>query len=169
MTAVILQVRPAADSLYPSEIFPWSKYLTGQQGRAPEGGFDPLAYWVSGAHERGLELHAWLNPYRVANSDSEFEQMTETHPGKQNPEWVVRHTDGKYYFNPGLPEVRALVTEGAAEIVRGYDIDGLHMDDYFYPGSDFADAESFGAVWRRIFQYWRLAQKQCRSFSKRTA
>lgn len=143
MTAVILQVRPAADALYPSKIFPWSRYLTGQQGRAPEGGFDPLAYWVSGAHERGLELHAWLNPYRVANSDSEFEQMTETHPAKQNPEWVVRHADGKYYFNPGLPEVRALVTEGTAEIVREYSIDGLHMDDYFYPGSDFADADSF--------------------------
>lgn len=143
MTAVILQVRPAADALYESEIFPWSKYLTGKQGLAPEGDFDPLSYWISGAHERGLALHAWINPYRIANSDAEFEAMTADHPAKQNPSWVVRHTDGKYYWNPGVPEVQEMVIAGAEEIVQGYSVDGLHLDDYFYPGSDFDDAKTF--------------------------
>ena len=143
MTAVILQVRPAADALYASEIFPWSKYLTGEQGRAPEGGFDPLSYWIAGAHERGMELHAWINPFRAAVSDADYEQMTEEHPARQHPDWVIRHTDGKYYFNPGIPEVRQMVIRGAEEIVRGYEADGIHLDDYFYPSGEFADDETY--------------------------
>ena len=143
MNAVILQVRPSCDALYPSEIFPWSRYLTGSQNQAPQGDFDPLAYWVEKAHALGLELHAWINPFRVTKSgDSEYQSLSASSPAKQHPEWLVQH-EGNYYLNPGLPEVRELVIQGAEELARNYDIDGLHMDDYFYPGQDFDDAAAF--------------------------
>lgn len=144
LNAVFLQVRPSSDSLYPSNIFPWSKYLTGTQGTAPDNGFDPLAYWVEAAHARGLELHAWINPYRITKGkDAEWNTLTADHLAKTNPDWVIRYTDGNYYFDPGLPEVRDLVTRGAVEIAQNYEIDGLHMDDYFYPGTDFADSATY--------------------------
>lgn len=144
LNAVFLQVRPSSDSLYPSSVFPWSKYLTGTQGTAPQDGFDPLAYWVEGAHARGLELHAWINPYRITKGkDAEWNSMVSSHPAKMNPDWVIKYTDGNYYFNPGLQEVRDLVTRGAVEIAQNYDIDGLHMDDYFYPGTDFPDSATY--------------------------
>lgn len=149
LNAVFLQVRPSADALYPSDVFPWSKYLTGTAGQAPQDGFDPLEYWVEGAHRRGLELHAWINPYRITRGkDAEWAQLPADHPAKQHPDWVVKYTDGNYYFNPGLPEVRDLVTRGAVEIVQGYDVDGLHMDDYFYPGTDFDDAAAYAQYGR---------------------
>lgn len=144
LNAVFLQVRPSGDALYKSDLFPWSKYLTGSVGTAPQDGFDPLEYWVEAAHERGLELHAWINPYRITRGgDTEWNSLPSTHPAKMNPDWVVKYSDGNYYFNPGLPEVRDLVTRGAAEIVQNYDVDGLHMDDYFYPGTDFGDAAAY--------------------------
>lgn len=155
--AVFLQVRPSSDALYASSIFPWSRYLTGTQGVSPSNGFDPLAYWVSGAHARGMELHAWLNPYRITkNGDSEWETLSADNPAKQHPEWVVKYEDN-YYFDPALPEVRELVVNGALEIVRGYDVDGVHLDDYFYPGSDFDDSASYaryGAGWSDLGD-WR--------------
>ena len=144
--AVFLQVRPTADSFYSSDIFPWSKYLSGKQGQAPEGGFDPLAYWVDAAHRRGIALHAWINPYRIATSQTDFDAMVDTHPAKQHPDWVVKYKNGQYYFNPGLPEVRELVTQGVAEIVQNYAVDGVHLDDYFYPGTDFEDSETYQAL-----------------------
>ena len=144
LNAVFLQVRPSGDALYPSDLFPWSKYLTGTAGTAPQNGFDPLAYWVEAAHQRGLELHAWINPYRITRGgDTEWSQLPDTHPAKMNPDWVVQYSDGNYYFNPGLQQVRDLVTRGAVEIAQNYDVDGLHMDDYFYPGSDFNDAATY--------------------------
>lgn len=144
LNAVFLQVRPSGDALYKSNLFPWSKYLTGSVGTAPQDGFDPLEYWVEAAHKRGLELHAWINPYRITRSkDTEWSQLPGTHPAKMNPDWVVKYSDGNYYFNPGIPEVRDLVTRGAVEIVQNYDVDGLHMDDYFYPGTDFNDATAY--------------------------
>lgn len=159
LNAVFLQVRPSSDALYDSDLFPWSKYLTGTQGTAPADGFDPLAYWVEGAHKRGLELHAWINPYRITKGKlTEWESLSADNPAKQHPEWVVQYTDGNYYYNPGLPTVRDLVTQGAVEIAKNYDIDGLHMDDYFYPGTDFDDADAYArygagfsslAAWRR--------------------
>ncbi len=146
LNAVFLQVRPSSDALYPSEIFPWSKYLTGKQGTQPANGFDPLAYWVEAAHKRGLELHAWINPYRITKGkQAEWDSLVSTHPAKKNPEWTVQYTDGNYYFDPGLPEVRDLVVQGAVEIAKNYDIDGLHMDDYFYPGKDFPDSKTYEA------------------------
>ena len=143
MNAVILQVRPSSDALYPSRIFPWSKYLTGTQGKAPSGGFDPLAYWVERAHALGLELHAWLNPFRVTKGgEAEYAALSPDNPAVLHPEWVVEY-QGDRYFNPGLPEVRELVIQGAEELVRNYDIDGIHLDDYFYPGSDFRDEDAY--------------------------
>lgn len=146
LNTVFLQVRPSSDALYPSSIFPWSRYLTGSAGTAPSDGFDPLAYWVAGAHARGLELHAWVNPYRVTRSkDSEWNTLPNSNPAKQHPEWVHQYTDGNYYYDPGIPEVRQLVVNGVQEILNQYDVDGIHFDDYFYPGTDFNDAATYAA------------------------
>ena len=143
MTAVILQVRPSADALYPSSYYPWSADLTGRQGQAPADGFDPLAYWVEQAHKLGLELHAWINPFRVTKGgQSEYDSLTADHPAKVHPDWVVEY-DGKFYFDPGLSEVREYIIQSAEELARNYDIDGVHLDDYFYPGTNFDDAHTY--------------------------
>ena len=143
LNTVFLQVRPSADALYQSALFPWSRYVSGTTGQAPDGDFDVLAYWVEGAHSRGLQLHAWPNPYRITrDGKEELDALPETSPAKQHPEWVVEY-EGNYYFNPGLPAVQQLVVDGAAEIVRNYDVDGIHLDDYFYPGTDFNDATAY--------------------------
>ncbi len=158
MNAVILQVRPSSDAFYPSELFPWSAWLTGVQGVAPGESFDPLDYWVEQAHAMGLELHAWINPYRVTKKgEGEFAALAQSNPAKQNPSWVVEY-EKNHYFDPGLPQVRELVIQGAEEIARNYDVDGIHLDDYFYPGKDFNDSATFArygngfsnlADWRR--------------------
>lgn len=156
---VYFQVRPAADALYPSELFPWSRYLTGAIGTAPSDGFDPLAYWTEQAHARGMKLHAWINPYRICageNAASDFAALPDSSPAKQHPDWVVSYQNG-YYFNPGIAEVRQLICDGVAEIVKAYEVDGIQFDDYFYPGSDFDDADTYAAYdgelsrddWRR--------------------
>lgn len=144
LNAVFLQVRPSADALYNSDIFPWSKYLTGQSGVAPDNGFDPLEFWVEEAHKRNIELHAWINPYRITKSgDEEYNLISDKSPAKVHKEYVVKYSDGNYYFNPGIPEVRKLVIDGALEIIKRYDVDGIHMDDYFYPGSSFDDLDTY--------------------------
>lgn len=157
MNTVILQVRPSADALYPSSLFPWSRYLTGSQNAAPSDGFDPLAYWIQRAHALGLELHAWINPYRITkNGQEELDALSASSPAKQHPEWVIEY-DKNFYFDPALPDVRELVIQGAEELCRNYNIDGIHLDDYFYPGPDFDDSASFAAYggtldrgdWRR--------------------
>lgn len=143
LNTVFLQVRPSADALYDSDIFPASRYVSGTVGQAPDGDFDVLAYWVEAAHARGLQLHAWLNPYRITkDGQSEYDALPDDSPAKQHPEWTVVYEDN-YYFNPGLPAVQELVVDGAAEIVQNYDVDGIHLDDYFYPGTDFADEATF--------------------------
>ena len=137
LNTVFLQVRPSADALYRSGLFPQSRYVSGTCGASPDGDFDVLAYWVEGAHKRGLQLHAWINPYRITrNGREELDALPESSPARQHPEWVVEY-DGNYYFNPGLPAVQQLVMDGAAEIVRNYDVDGIHLDDYFYPREKF--------------------------------
>jgi Uncharacterized protein conserved in bacteria len=153
MNAIFLQVRPTADSLYKSKYFPWSKYLTGTQGTAPGNDFDPLAFWVTEAHKRGMELHAWINPYRVTKQESgepspDTSTLALNNPARVNPTWVIKYSDGNYYFDPGIPEVRKLVIDGALEIVENYDIDGIHFDDYFYPGTDLKDDSSFSTYGR---------------------
>lgn len=143
MNAVILQVRPSCDALYPSKLFPWSSYLTGTAGQAPGGGFDPLAYWVERAHALGLELHAWVNPFRVTKSgEDELNALPASSPAKQHPEWVAEY-EKNFYLDPGIPEVRELVLQGAEELVNNYDLDGIHLDDYFYPGKGFDDADTY--------------------------
>lgn len=158
LNAVFLQVRPSADAFYPSSVFPWSRYLTGNVGQAPGDDFDPLAYWVTAAHQRGLELHAWLNPYRITKAGKEeLEALPSDSPAKQHPEWVVE-CENNYYFDPGLPSVQQLVVDGAVEIVENYDVDGIHLDDYFYPSTEFNDDDTYAryggdfdnrADWRR--------------------
>ena len=156
---VYFQVRPAADALYPSDLFPWSRYLTGNIGTAPSNSFDPLAYWLEQAHARDMKLEAWINPYRICagqNAASDFTSLPDSSPAKQHPDWVVTH-DGSYYFNPGLAEVRQLICDGVQEIVENYDVDGIQFDDYFYPSTDFDDADTYAAAgttlslddWRR--------------------
>ncbi len=143
LNAVFLQVRPSADAIYKSSIFPWSRFISGTAGQAPDGDFDVLEYWVNAAHNRGLQLHAWLNPYRVvAGGKSEMDSLPDSSPAKMHPEWVIEH-EGKYYFDPGLPAVQQLVLSGAEEIVKGYDVDGIHLDDYFYPDPTFNDASTY--------------------------
>jgi len=131
LNAVILQVRPAADALYRSALEPWSVYLTGRNGRAPVPAWDPLAFAVTEAHRRGLELHAWFNPYR-ARYRGDRGPLSSKHVSRTMPAVVKRY--GSYlWMDPGEPTVRAHTTKVILDVVRRYDIDGVHIDDYFYP------------------------------------
>jgi uncharacterized lipoprotein YddW (UPF0748 family) len=148
MNAVIVQVRPTGDALYASSIYPWSKFLTGEEDLAPQNGFDPLEYWVEEAHKRGIECHAWLNPYRItrdlkADITDPFATLSSKNPAVKSPNLTVRYTDGNLYYNPGLPEVESLIIAGVEELINAYDIDGIHFDDYFYPGQDFEDSSAY--------------------------
>ena len=148
LNAIFFQVVPSSDALYNSQVYPWSAFLTGTQGQAPKDDFDPLAYIVEKAHLYGIELHAWMNPFRVTtNASIELESLAENHPARANPDFCVRYTDGKYYYNPAIPEVREMVANEAKYIVENYGVDGIHIDDYFYPypveGGVFDDAAQF--------------------------
>ncbi|MEV6014139.1 family 10 glycosylhydrolase [Streptomyces sp. NPDC051997] len=158
LNTVFFQVRPAADALWPSPYEPWSRCLTGVQGKDP--GWDPLGTAVREAHARGLELHAWFNPYRVSGQPDPA-RLAPSHPARLHPDWTVRH-GGKLYYNPGLPPVRTFVRAAMLDAVRRYRLDGVHWDDYFYPypvrgerfDDDAAYAEHGGgfssrAAWRR--------------------
>lgn len=159
--AVIVQIRPAADALYPSKFAPWSKYLTGEQGHPPDSDYDPLDFMIKEAHKRSMEFHAWFNPYRATmNLDSL--NLAQNHIIKQRPDWVLRY-GSKYYLNPALPDVRNYLVDIVMEVVDNYDIDAVHFDDYFYPyqiqGEAFPDSldyvfygnNSFKSIedWRR--------------------
>lgn len=147
--AVIFQIRPQADAFYKSDIEPWSYYLTGVQGQAPNPYYDPLEFWVNAAHERGIELHVWLNPYRAhhvsGGAVSDFSVV------KKHPDLVVKLKQGYWWFDPSKKGTQDLAASVVKDIVKRYDIDGVHFDDYFYPyaeyngGSDFPDDESFAA------------------------
>jgi uncharacterized lipoprotein YddW (UPF0748 family) len=130
MNSIILQVRPAGDAIYPSALEPWSKYLMGEQGLAPRDNFDPLKYWIEESHKRGLEFHAWINPFRAALRSEE--PLHITHPAAVHPHWTVNHNN-RLYYNPGISEVREHIKRVVFDLVSRYDIDGLHLDDYFYP------------------------------------
>ncbi len=145
--AIFLQVRPTADSLYKSKIFPWSKYLTGKEGLAPDNGFDPLEYFITEAHKKNIEVHAWINPYRITKRKSgeapyTVDMLSENHPARKYPQYVISH-NGDLYFDPALFGVRWLITLGVMEIVNNYDVDGIHFDDYFYPSTEFNDEKSY--------------------------
>jgi uncharacterized lipoprotein YddW (UPF0748 family) len=158
LNAVFLQVRPTADALWPSPYEPWSQYLTGTQGKHP--GWDPLGTALTAAHDRGLQLHAWFNPYRVAHH-ADPARLAAAHPARRHPDWVVPY-GGKLYYNPGLPEVRAFVQDAILDAVARYPVDAVHFDDYFYPypvaGQTFDDDAAYDrhgagfpnrAAWRR--------------------
>ncbi|MFD0310279.1 glycoside hydrolase family 10 protein [Streptomyces sp. NPDC127119] len=158
LNAVIFQVRPTADALWASPFEPWAQYLTGVQGKDP--GWDPLGTAVTEAHARGLELHAWFNPYRVANH-TDPSRLVASHPARVHPDWIVPY-GGKLYYNPGLPEVRAFVQDAMLDAVGKYAVDAVHWDDYFYPypvaGQVFDDDAAYAAhggqfpdraAWRR--------------------
>ena len=131
LNAIIFQVRPAADALYESKIEPWSEYLTGTQGLAPQPFWDPLAFAVKEAHRRGLELHAWFNPYR-ARHPSAKSPLAESHISRRHPELVKKYGT-QLWMDPGEPAVRAQTLKVVLDVVKRYDIDGVHLDDYFYP------------------------------------
>ncbi len=142
--AVIFQVRPTADAFYKSDIEPWSRYLTGEQGVAPKPYWDPLEFMIEESHKRGMELHAWCNPYRVTLDETE--ELCNNHLYFKNKKIFVKH--GKQlYFNPGEPESREHTVKVIADIVSRYDIDAIHFDDYFYPypikGEEFDDEAAF--------------------------
>ncbi len=143
MNAIILQVRPASDAFYPSALEPWSRYLTGTPGKAPEPFYDPLKFWIEECHKRGMELHAWLNPFRVAQ---DFKQpLAGNHIAFLHPDWILKYGN-KLYFDPGLPQTRDFVSEVVKDIVTRYDVDAIHFDDYFYPyplQEEFPDTTSF--------------------------
>jgi uncharacterized lipoprotein YddW (UPF0748 family) len=132
LNAVIFQVRPAADAIYPSRLEPWSYFLTGQMGRAPSPAWDPLAFAVAEAHARGMELHAWFNPYRSRHPADKSPRAAASHVSRRAPAW--NHKYGAYqWMDPGVAGVRKRTIDVILDVVRRYDVDGVHMDDYFYP------------------------------------
>ncbi len=131
MNAVIFQIRPSADAFYASSIEPWSEWLMGQQGQAPKPFYDPLAFLVDECHKRNMEIHVWLNPYRVVYN-TEVSDVKAQKLLNRSPQWLV--TYGKHQqLNPGLPEVRAYILSVIMDVIRRYDVDGVQFDDYFYP------------------------------------
>ncbi|WP_148932683.1 family 10 glycosylhydrolase [Paenibacillus methanolicus] len=140
MNAVFVQVRPAGDAFYPSTLTPWSVALSGKQGTAPD--YDPLAFMIEETHKRGMEFHAWFNPFR-ASVNAKLENLADNHVAKLHPEWIV-NAGGILYVNPGIPEARQHIIDAIAEVANGYDVDGVHLDDYFYPSSGaFGDDAAF--------------------------
>jgi uncharacterized lipoprotein YddW (UPF0748 family) len=160
--AVIFQIRPAADALYRSETEPWSVYLSGVQGKAPDKYWDPLSFLVAECQKRGMELHAWMNPFRVAQKLTD--KLTANNVAVKHPEWVVTYAD-KQYLDPGIPAVRDYLKMVVEEVVQNYDIDAIHFDDYFYPypvgNIPFPDTlsfKSFGAGYKpEELESWRRA------------
>ena len=144
INAIIFQVRPEADALYASRLEPWSRFLTGVQGKAPEPYWDPMQFMIDECHKRGMEFHAWINPYRTKTTLKS--ELAPNHVYNIHPEWFVTYGD-QLYFDPALPESRRHICMVVSDIVSRYDVDAIHMDDYFYPypikGKDFPDDASF--------------------------
>jgi uncharacterized lipoprotein YddW (UPF0748 family) len=159
MNALIVQIRPASDAFYPSEYEPWSEFLTGKQGTPPNPYYDPLKFMITETHKRGMEFHAWMNPYRavfnIYNSS-----ISPTHITRLHPDWFITYGNTKY-FDPGNKDAQNFVVNVVRDVVKRYDIDAIHFDDYFYPyriaGKEFMDTASYRkygkgvplADWRR--------------------
>jgi uncharacterized lipoprotein YddW (UPF0748 family) len=159
VNSILFQIRPATDALYGKGRELWSRFLTGNQGQAPVPYYDPLDFAIVEAHKRGMELHAWFNPYRATFNLIDAHTSAK-HITKQKPEWFFTY-GGKKLFNPGLPEVRQYIVSVIMDVVKNYDIDGVHFDDYFYPypepNQPLRDNETFykyGAAFKNI-DYWR--------------
>ena len=158
LNSVVVQVRPTADTFWDSDLEPWSRWVSGAQGVDP--GWDPMEYAVQAAHERGLDFHAWFNPYRVTLTGTDLGALDPEHPARLNPDWVVAY-GGRLYYDPGVPAAREHTEAVVMEAVERYDLDGVHFDDYFYPypvaGQVFDDADTYAtyggdmplADWRR--------------------
>ncbi len=150
MNAVVVHVRPFGDAMYPSKYFPWSKYISGTQGKNP--GFDPLEYMVSAAHKRGLQFHAWVNPYRITSDTTDVNKLSKDNIARK---WLTNNSKkddrrvlsfgGALYYNPSDNWVQAHIRYGIQEIVENYDVDGIHFDDYFYP--------TLGSNYKKNFDY----------------
>jgi uncharacterized lipoprotein YddW (UPF0748 family) len=160
INTLYVQIRPAADALYPSSIVPWSRFLTGQSDVPPADGFDPLAFMIETAHQRGMEFHAWLNPYRVSMDNQGPASFSDRHVLNQHPDWCILYNK-RYILNPGLPQVRQHINEVVAEIVSKYKVDAIHFDDYFYPYkngneafNDYSTYKQYGSGFSTI-EDWR--------------
>ena len=158
INAIIFQVRAECDALYVSSYEPWSRFLTGVQGKAPSPMWDPLQFMIEECHKRNMELHAWINPYRAQTKGTTA--LSPKHPYNAHPELFVRY-NGQLYFDPGYPESRKYICKIVRDIVSRYDVDAIHMDDYFYPypnpGEEFPDQLSFAGYGRGFRQKadWR--------------
>ncbi|HQK40100.1 MAG TPA: family 10 glycosylhydrolase, partial [Flavobacterium alvei] len=160
--AIIVQIRSTGDAFYPSKLAPWSRYITGKEGQAPKPYYDPLAWMIEQAHQRGFEFHAWLNPYR-ATFDTKTETLSKEHDFFKHRDWMIKYGETgkeKYYYNPALPEVQSHLTAVVEEVVKNYDVDAIHFDDYFYPykvsGKEFNDTASFKKYsYKQSLEDWR--------------
>ena len=144
-TPLIVQIRPATDAFYPSPFEPWSQWLTGSQGQPPVPYYDPLEFMITETHKRGMEFHAWMNPYRaVFNIRSS--SLSATHVSFLHPEWFITYGDKKY-FDPGNKEAQEYVVAVVKDVVSRYAVDAIHFDDYFYPypiaGKEFPDYATY--------------------------
>lgn len=159
MNAVIVHVRPFGDAFYPSKHFPWSKFISGTQGKDP--GFDPLAYMVEAAHARNLQFHAWINPYRVSSGSIDADSLSKDNRARR---WMtsdlkeqrrrVLSFGGSLYYNPAEDWVRLLIRNGVKEIIENYDVDGIHFDDYFYPVLGNNYNKNFDAPEYKLYTSW---------------
>ena len=131
INTIYFQIRTECDALYKSSYEPWSYWLTGKQGKAPEPFYDPLAFAISEAHKRGMELHAWFNPYRAVRKLGDY-KISPSHVTKLHPAWILKFKDSEM-LNPGIPAVTDYITKIVADVVKRYNVDGIHFDDYFYP------------------------------------
>lgn len=145
INAVIVQIRPSADAFYPSALEPWSQWLTGSQGKPPSDWYDPLAFMIEETHKRGMEFHAWMNPYRAVFNIKDT-RVAPSHITKIHPEWFLNYGDRKY-FDPANPATRKFVSMIVKDVVSRYAVDAIHFDDYFYPyripGKEFPDHASY--------------------------
>ncbi|HEY3602244.1 MAG TPA: family 10 glycosylhydrolase [Chthoniobacterales bacterium] len=159
LNAILLQVRPASDALYASRLEPWSQFLSGETGVSP--GYDPLAFAIGEAHARGLELHAWVNPFRAAISTTQ--RLPENHVAKKHPEWV-RRFGKQLWIDPGDPDARQYVIDVISDLVGRYNVDGLHLDDYFYPYPLRAGESTFPdeSTWQRFGRSSGLSRAEWR-------
>lgn len=165
MNAVVVHVRPFGDAMYESDYFPWSRYVSGKQGKDP--GFDPLEIMVEEAHARGLEFHAWLNPYRITSSSTNVYDLSKDNPAriyrtdskKSNDRNVLTY-GGKLYYNPSVKEVQTLIINGIKEIVENYDVDGIHFDDYFYPALGKNFTKNFDAPEYETYKKKQISQNK---------
>ena len=159
MNAVVVHVRPFGDAFYPSSQFPWSKYISGTQGKDP--GFDPLEYMIEAAHDRDLEFHAWINPYRVTSGTIDVNSLSKDNRARK---WMTSKLEeqkrrvlsfgGSLYYNPSEDWVRHLIRSGVKEIVENYDVDGIHFDDYFYPTLGANYTKNFDAPEYKLYTAW---------------